>query len=103
MFIAQPTDMEVFCGVNEPVVFPCKYEGSASKPQWIINSTVYSSLNSRLPPDHFYHNYTLSVGNVKLWQNTTTYQCQVLFNNGPLLCAYRSTIGQLIIDCKGEP
>lgn len=94
--------MEILCGVDEAVVFPCQYEGSPSNPQWIINSTVYSSLNSRLPLDHFYHNRTLSVRNIKLWQNTTSYQCQVLSDNGPLLCAYRSTIGQLIIRCKGE-
>ena len=94
--------MEVHCGVNEAAVFPCQYEGSMLTPQWIINSTVYGSLDSQLPLDHFYHDRTLSVRNVQLWQNKTTYQCQIVIINGPLLCAYRSTIGQLIIKCKGE-
>lgn len=102
MFTAEPIDVEVQCGANEVAVFHCKFEGSTSSPQWVINSTVYSSLNSQLPPDHFYSNHALSVTNIELWQNTTHYQCQVLQRNGPLFCAHRSTVGQLIIKCGGN-
>ena len=100
VFTAQLTDMEV--GVYETAVFPCRYEGSAATPQWIINSTTYGSLNSELPPNHFYHNYTLSVRNINIWQNTTRYQCQILSLTNGQFCAYRSTIGQLIVKTKGE-
>ena len=103
IFTAQPTDMEVIWGANNTVDFPCQYDGSTSIPQWIINSTVFGSLNSRLPADHYYHDHTLSVRNIKLWQNETTYQCQIVTINGPSLCAYRSTIGHLIIRCNGKP
>lgn len=102
VFTAQPTDMEA-CGVNETALFPCRYEGSASKPQWVINSTTYGSSNSELPPDHFYYNRILSVRNINPWQNKSRYQCQVLsLTNGHLLCAYCNTIGLLIVKCKGE-
>ena len=102
IFTAQPTNMEVICGANNTVVFPCQYDRSTLIPQWIINSTVFGSLNSQLPADHYYHDHTLSVRTIKLWKNETTYQCQIVTFNGQLLCAYRSTIGQLIIKCNGK-
>ena len=102
MFLAEPGDGGIQCGANAEATFSCLYEGSNALPQWIINYTVYSSQNSRLPPDHFYQNHMLTVTNIDFWQNTT-YQCQVLYNSGPLFCAYRSSIGRLIIvKCTGK-
>ena len=97
---SQPRDVEVFEEVHNMAKFPCYYEGGRSRQthlQWIINSTVY---DSQLPPDHQYlhSTHTLSVTNIKQWQNSTTYQCQVLvtFDKGQQ-CVFRSTIGQIII------
>ena len=87
------------CGSDDDAVFRCRYEGTSILPQWIINSTTYSSINSQLPPDHFYSTHTLRVTNVKLAQNFTTYQCQILMNTG---CAYRSSVGHLITKCDGK-
>ena len=100
LFTSQPRDVVIFEEVHDVARFPCYYEGEHSRQaylQWIINSTVY---DSQLPPDHQYlHSInTLSVTNIKHWQNGTTYQCQVLttFDEGQQ-CAFRSSIGQLII------
>ena len=94
--------MEVECGMNKPAIFPCQYEGhKQARLQWIINSTVYQS--SQLPPDHhYYHNtHRLSVTNIRPFHNSTTYQCQLVsFTEQP--CAYKSTVGQLIINCNGK-
>ena len=98
-FIEEPADVEVGCGSDHIAVFPCRYEGTSALPQWIINSTVYSSLNSQLPPDHFYSAHTLRVTNIKLAQNYTTYQCQLPLNTG---CAHRSNISRLVTKCNGK-
>ena len=98
-FIAEPTDVEVVCGSDDDAVFLCQYEGTSALPQWIINSKIYSSLNSQLPPDHFYSAHTLRVTNIKLAQNYTIYQCQLVLNDG---CAHRSNVGRLITKCNGK-
>lgn len=95
--------MEVGCGSDDVAVFPCRYEGTSALPQWIINSTVYSSLNSQLPPDHFYSDHTLRVTNLKA-KNESQYRCQLLFLEevSGLPCLYKSEIGHLIINCEGS-
>ena len=57
-FTAQPEDTEVDCD-DKIAVFSCQYTGSVSRPQWVINSTAYSSVE--LPNDHRYSNHTLYV------------------------------------------
>ena len=101
LFTSQPNDVVAFEEVHSKAVFPCYYNKGRTKQarvQWIINSTVYDSL--QLPPDHQYlHSiHTLSVTNIKQWKNATTYQCQVLvtFNQGQQ-CVSRSFVGQLIV------
>ena len=96
-FTEEPADKEIGCDTNEIAVFPCRYNGSSSRPQWIINSTSYSSIDSLLPPDHSYFNQSLSV---RSRNNNTVYQCQLLSNKGSL-CAYKSATGKLIVKCKG--
>ena len=57
-----------------------------------------------LPPNHSYHalDGTLSVTNIMANQNNTQYQCQLLSLSDGELCAYRSTVGQLIIKCRNN-
>ena len=97
-FTAQPEDTEVDCD-DKTAIFPCRYTGSIIRPQWVINSTAYSSISVELPNDHRYSNHTLYVDNVKSKHNST-YQCQILSTDGRL-CAYKSTIGRLIVKCQG--
>lgn len=97
-FTAQPKDTEVDCD-DEIALFPCRYIGSVNRPQWVINSTAYSSISAELPKDHSYDNHTLYVHNVNSKHNST-YQCQLLSTDGHL-CAYKSTIGRLILKCQG--
>ena len=95
--------MEVGCGSDQVAIFPCQYEGTSALPQWIINSTIYSSLNSQLPPDHFYSAHTLRVTNLGT-KNGSQYQCQLLIvmEESAEPCLYRSSSGRLIINnCKG--
>ena len=103
VFIAEPTDVVIGCGIDDVAIFRCQYNGSSVRPQWIINSTVYSSRNSALPPDHSYFNYQLFVtsGNRN---NNTLYQCQLVpswtsSEESHALCAYISTPGRLIAKC----
>ena len=101
-FTAEPQSIDVACGSGRNAVFHCKYEGEKNiQLRWIINSITYNL--SMLPPDHHYINgtHTLSVTNIKLWQNDTTYQCQLLPDKEQQ-CAYHSTIGRLIFKCKGN-
>ena len=83
-------------------MFHCEYQGSTNHPMWLINYTSYTSLNAQLPQNHFYQDHVLSVTNVNVYQNNTPYQCfLLLFVN--VLCAYRSTVGRLIvINCRGK-
>ena len=97
-FVAEPRDIEAICGQHNDATFPCQFEGSNSRPQWVINSTVYSSIQSILPLDHYIDSHALSVTNVKN-KNRTTYQCQLVLLEQGRLCAYKSVIGQLIFRC----
>ena len=86
------------CGRDNNATFLCQFQGSVSRPRWIINSTEYSSINSELPPDHYYSSHSLTVTNIND-KNGTRYQCQLLVFEDGELCAYKSTIGQLIYRC----
>lgn len=99
VFTQEPVD-SVVCGL-EVATFQCQFEGSTSLPTWIINSMPYKSLRSQLPPDHSYHDHTLYVANVRLDQNNTPYQCQLLLLANGNVCARRSSVGRLIINCQG--
>lgn len=103
-FLAEPRDVEVACGADKVAIFPCQYEGESEsvQVQWVINSTVFNLSKTQLPPGHHYihSTHTLSVTNIKLWQNQTIYQCQLL--DTTTSCVYTSTVGQLIIKCKSK-
>ena len=103
IFTVEPADVEIGCGTDEFAIFACRYNGTLAQPQWIINSTVYSPLNSLLPLDHSYFNHELFVRS-GIQINNTLYQCQLLtLSNKGSLCAYRSSIGRLIVKCiKGN-
>ena len=90
----------------ETVTFQCQYVGTTATPKWVINSSVYSSLNSHLPADHTYDNINKSLTVMNLYsKNNSIYQCQLVRReDNDAICAYRSSIGRLIItdpDCKG--
>ena len=100
LFTSEPSNVEV-CG-RDNATFYCRYEGSTANPDWIINFTSYTSAD--LPPHHSYHalDGILSVMNIMANQNNTQYQCQLLALSGRQLCAYRSTVGRLIIKCRNK-
>ena len=100
-FTEEPADVEVGCGSDDVAVFPCRYEGTRALPQWIINSTEYSSLNSQLPPDHSYSDHRLRVTNLSN-KNRSVYQCQLVVLEEGYPCVYQSRSGHLITrKCKG--
>lgn len=82
-------------------MFPCQIELERirPKPQWIINSVLYSSIN--LPADHSYNEHTLLVTNIN-GKNGSTYQCQVVAVEAGGICAYKSIIGRIIIGSQGK-
>ena len=95
--MSQPRDVQVTCRQNDVALFPCQYTGSNTHPQWMINSTLYSSLNVYLPPDHSYDNNILTVTNLRI-KNGSLYQCVLFSHEGN--CVYESTVGQL--KCEGK-
>lgn len=97
-FTSELRDAEVLCGGDNSATFLCQFEGSISRPEWLINSTRYVSINSELPPDHYYSSHSLTVANAND-KNGTRYQCELLLFEDGVLCAYRSAIGQLIYRC----
>ena len=79
------------CG--ETVKLPCQHTNRRHHPYWRINNTVYTSLNSQLPNDHFYSHDTLMVENLAD-KNRTTYQCLFYSRNSQEeVCEYRSRVG----------
>ena len=104
IFTQEPGVQTLSCSsaaLDQTAVFYCHYEGSIVHPYWLINSTIYTSLNSQLPPDHSYESNQLIVENLP-GQYTTKYQCFLLFSERGTICAYRSEVGKLIIpNCKG--
>lgn len=102
IFTQEPGIQSLTCAASdETAVFNCSYEGSVVHPYWLINSTIYTSLNSELPPDHSYESNQLIVENL-LGKYTTKYQCFLLFSESGTTCAYRSEVGELIIpNCNG--
>ena len=101
VFTVQPSDVEIDCGMNI-AMFHCQYEGSTAHPRWIINSSTYPSFNSQLPRNHFYADHILTVESIVQSQNNTLYQCELLSTNNEQICSYKSTIGRLVVNCKGN-
>ena len=54
----------------------CTFTGTRDVPDWIINGVTYSS--SSLPPRHSWFNQRLTIINVNMSDNGTTYQCVVI-------------------------
>ena len=94
-FVKQPVDARV-C-LNGAASFSCSFSGNGTnlRPQWMINSTIYSS--SSLPSNTRYDPITdtLIVNNVTADQNNVTYQCFFPFHDGSKLCDILSSIGRL--------
>lgn len=105
MFRDQPIDQKLGCGMTE-VQFLCDYVvgGQTNRPfpTWIINSRPFSS--NELPHNHTFNGSVLSIHNVSLAQNNTSYQCVVgvFSGQGQRILYYNSTVGHLIIKCRGE-
>ena len=99
VFTAEPGYIEITCGTSE-VSFPCQYTGSTARPQWIINSTTYSSYHGGLPENHDFNGATgvLSIINVTPRLNNTRYRCQIILSSG----VYQSKVGKLVIRCEGN-
>ena len=99
VFTAEPRDVVVGCGPGQVAVFPCQYRGTVAHPYWDIDSTEYPSAD--LPPDYSYSSGVLKVSNLNE-KNGTQYQCFLLALQNGGNCAYRSSVGQLILNCKGK-
>ena len=105
VFTAEPISIEVTCRA-ESVLFPCEHKfGSNLHPLWIINDKIYES--SQLPQDHHYDGKALSVKNLKLKQNNTSYQCVIKSptsqkTDSEATCFYRSAVGYLWKICEGN-
>ena len=101
-FTTQPKDATVCLGGTAD--FSCDYTGTRSHPQWIINSTLYTSSN--LPPNTRYDgaSRTLVVSNVTREQNNVTYQCFLaLFNPvNDSICFLLSSIGKIKVNTSGK-
>ena len=84
--------------------FSCDYAGTRSHPQWIINSTLYTSSN--LPRNTRYDgaSRTLVVSNVTEEQVNVTYQCFLaLFNPvNDSICFLLSSIGKIKVNTSGK-
>lgn len=88
-FTAEPQNITAFEG--ETVIFWCMYEGSNALSSWRINNTSYdrTSLNN-MRHKYEYHRDWLTVRNVDLSMNSTTFQCEIFLTA-------RSTIGRLTV------
>lgn len=90
MILNQPQDVSVREG--ETAVFSCTFNGTNDIPWWIISGSAYPF--DRLPFRHSYHDQMLYVSNVKLSDNSSTYQC--IFQDDT-----RSNIATLYINNSG--
>ena len=61
---------------GESATFNCSFSGSSDVPSWIIDGVAYTA--SQLPPRHSYLRPQLTVSNVTVSDNGTTYQCAVI-------------------------
>ena len=79
----------------------CSFYGTDTLPMWSINSANYTSLS--LPPNHKYNGRILTVDNVYIAQNGSTYQCffDLSFSNGTFY-QLSSNIGRLNILTSGK-
>ena len=94
VFLSQPRDMDV-C-IDTSAVIDCSYTGVDTLPSWLINSTSYTSFD--LPPNHRYNGEVLTVNDVILQDNDTTYQCYfALHNSNGSLFEVRSNTGRLTV------
>ena len=69
------------------------FMGKDVLPSWFINSSLYTS--SDLPPNHRYDGRMMTIDNVLLNQNDTTYQCFFNLIISESMCQLKSQIGKL--------
>ena len=74
-----PQNMTVEEG--ESAVFTCSYTGSEDFPTWHINGANYAIQGETLglPDRHRYSNQMMTVSNVQISDDGTTYSCSFLF------------------------
>lgn len=84
--------------------FSCDYTGTRSRPQWIINSTLYTSSNLPLNTRYDGDSRMLIVSDVTEEQVDVTYQCFLaLFNPvNDSICLILSSIGKLKVNTSGK-
>ena len=83
-FLEEPRSVVVT--ENGKMRMACRYNGTASTPVWIINRTRFSL--RELPPAYnidYNSPFSLLATNVILSMNSTTYQCEVIDNEGNII------------------
>ncbi len=90
-----PADVTVEEGAS--AAFPCFYTGTSDVPFWYIDGDVHSFRN--LPSRHSYSNQSLTIFDVQLTDNGTTYQCSffVTSSDTGILTVIPSPVGKLLV------
>ena len=80
---------------EESATFNCTVMGSSDEPGWIINSSYYSpeALLHDILPRYSLFNHMLTLSNVNLLDNGTTYHCIIL--------PFASDVAMLMVVPKG--
>ena len=102
VFEAVPRDVQISCGMKNIAHFSCIVRGIATFPNWVINSTRYSSYF--LPVNHSYNGTILTVTSASKYNNSY-YQCRTALNNGLLRIrcpTYYSCNATLTVDECGK-
>ena len=76
--------------------FNCTISRTTEVPYWYIDGTIYT--RDDLPPRHSYLNQVLTVNNVSILDNGTTYQCGVIPSPVSAI-ATLTVVLEAIIDC----
>ena len=97
VFTAEPSDVEINCGMRNVATFLCNVTDLESTvPSWVINSTLKSSYG-QLPINHKYDKGTLTVTNANKYNNSN-YQCRIVVrNDNGQRCPYNSNNATLIV------
>ena len=83
--------MSLTVAEGDSATFNCTITDSTDALDWIIDGSYYSS--EGLPPRHSYLNSMLTVSNVNVSDNGTTYQC--------VLIPFESDVATLTVVPKG--
>ena len=78
---SQPQNTTVTVGSE--ATFNCSITGTRARPNWNISGEIY--ISSFLPKNHKYSNGRLTVSEVTMKNNGSTYKCFLVFRNGTIL------------------